>query len=110
MADFMATLWETNGESMHKALTKADIVEAVYEKSNKNRSEVKEIIEDLRALYSLQKKLLNAAWNANIAIIIQPLPQIQNGGTSGLRQGIGKPETHSLHCNDSASSSTDLVQ
>ena len=56
MADFMATLWETNGESMHKALTKADIVEAVYEKSNKNRSEVKEIIEDLLSLMKLAIK------------------------------------------------------
>jgi integration host factor subunit alpha len=32
---------------MRKALTKADIVEAVYEKSSKNRSEIKSLIESL---------------------------------------------------------------
>lgn len=32
---------------MNKALTKADIVEAVYEKSERNRAEVKNIVESL---------------------------------------------------------------
>ncbi len=35
---------------MNKALTKADIVEAVYEKTERNRSEVKQIIENLLVL------------------------------------------------------------
>ncbi len=35
---------------MNKALTKADIVEAVYEKTDKNRAEVKQIIENLLVL------------------------------------------------------------
>ncbi len=32
---------------MNKALTKAEIVEAVYEKTDKNRAEVKQIVENL---------------------------------------------------------------
>ncbi len=35
---------------MNKALTKADIVEAVYEKTERNRAEVKQIIENLFVL------------------------------------------------------------
>ncbi len=35
---------------MNKALTKADIVEAVYEKTERNRAEVKQIIENLLVL------------------------------------------------------------
>ncbi len=35
---------------MNKALTKADIVESVYEKTNRNRAEVKQIIENLLVL------------------------------------------------------------
>lgn len=32
---------------MGKTLTKADIVEAIYEKTDKNRSDVKKLVEDL---------------------------------------------------------------
>ncbi len=35
---------------MNRALSKADIVEAVYEKTDKNRAEVKQIIENLLVL------------------------------------------------------------
>ena len=35
---------------MNKALTKADIVEAVYEQTDRNRAEVKNIIENLLTL------------------------------------------------------------
>ncbi|MCH5277240.1 MAG: integration host factor subunit alpha [Desulfovibrionaceae bacterium] len=35
---------------MNRALTKADIVEAVYEKSERNRAEVKNIVESLLEL------------------------------------------------------------
>lgn len=35
---------------MNKALTKADIVEAVYEKTDRNRAEVKNIVENLLTL------------------------------------------------------------
>jgi len=35
---------------MNKALTKADIVEAIYEKTDKNRSDVKQIVENLLTL------------------------------------------------------------
>ena len=35
---------------MNKALTKADIVESVYEKTDRNRAEVKNIIENLLTL------------------------------------------------------------
>ncbi len=35
---------------MQKSLTKADIVEAIYEKIDKNRSDVKQIVEDLLVL------------------------------------------------------------
>lgn len=35
---------------MNKALTKADIVEAVYEQTDRNRAEVKNIVENLLSL------------------------------------------------------------
>ncbi len=35
---------------MNKALTKADIVESIYGKTNKNRAEVKQIVENLLVL------------------------------------------------------------
>ena len=41
---------------MNRALTKADIVEAVYEQTDRNRAEVKNIVESLRGLMKQEVK------------------------------------------------------
>ena len=43
---------------MNKALTKADIVEAIYAQTEKNRAEVKNIVETLLTLMNQLKKIM----------------------------------------------------
>ena len=68
---------------MNRALTKADIVEAIYEKTDRNRADVKNTVEILLGLMKQATSIVSSARHS-VAMPFDERPLLRRTGDSSL--------------------------